>query len=368
MDRKIEYSKRVTIKIGTNLLSMGSGINLDFLEDIARQIGQLRSRGMDVLLVSSGAIGMGAGELGIAEKVTSIPLRQACASIGQPLLMHHYREIFRRRDIIISQILLTREILDNRQSYLNLQNSVETLLQMGVMPVFNENDSVSTAEIGSAFGDNDTLSALIASKTDSDLLIILTDIDGLYNKDPTRFDDAVIIPYVEEVTDEVKSWAGTGTGGSTFSTGGMQTKIQAAQIASGAGCSSIIAHGRVSNILLRLFDGELLGTYFEAKDKMPQRVRWILHTQPSGTIYIDKGAEEAIKKRKSLLPVGVIKVDGVFTKGAVVLINDVAKAVTSLTSEEIRSSIGYSSSDIRTKTGLKGKVLIARPEEIVFLQ
>jgi len=364
--RNTELIKRVIIKIGTNLLSKESGINIDFLKDITAQIYSLQKMGFQVLLVSSGAIGLGAGELGITERVQSIPMRQACASIGQPILMQYYRELFQDMGIIISQILLTREVLNNRMSFINLKNAVETLLELGTVPIFNENDSVSTAEIGTAFGDNDTLSALIASKTDSDLLIILTDIDGLYDKDPAKNSGAVRIPYIEDIDDEVKSWAGT-VSGSTFSTGGMKTKLTAAEIAASAGCASIIADGRESNILVRLLQGEPLGTYFAPKDKIPQRIRWIMHTQPSGTIFIDEGAVDALRNKKSLLPVGVIRVEGVFERGTVVMINNVAKAVTSCNSEEIRRIVGYHSSDVRDKIGSARRALIARPEDIVFL-
>jgi glutamate 5-kinase len=365
--RHLEHCRRITVKIGTNLLSGTGGISRPFLERTALQIAELNRAGREVLLVSSGAIGMGAGELGIAERVSSIPMRQACASIGQPLLMQSYREIFRKLGITVSQILLTRETLNNRLSYVNLQNSINALLELKVIPIFNENDSVSTAEIGTAFGDNDTLSALIASKTDSDLLVILTDIDGLYTKDPARFAEAVRIPYVGEITDEIRGSAGSGRGGSTFSTGGMKTKLKAAQIASSAGCPCVIADGYTDNILLRLLSGEELGTYFEAREKIPQRVRWILQTPPAGTIRIDAGAEAAIRSKKSLLPIGVTAVEGVFEKNTVVAINDIAKAVTSLTSEEIRSRIGCRSRDIEEATGRKNKLLIARPDDIVFL-
>lgn len=364
--RDLDRVKRITVKVGTNILSCDTGINIPFLEKIGDQVAALKERGYEILLVTSGAIGMGAGELGITERVVTIPMRQACASIGQPLLMHNYREVFRSRGLIIAQILLTREVLDNRLSYLNLQNSVETTLSLGALPIFNENDVVSTAEIGSAFGDNDTLSAYIASKTDSDLLIILSDIDGLYNKDPGKYEDAEIVPFIEEVTDEIRGWAVEGTG-STFSTGGMMTKLVAADIASKAGCASIIADGRQDHVLIDLVAGVELGTYFAPKEKMPHRTRWILNTQPAGTIHVDKGALSALRNHKSLLPIGVVSVDGVFGRGTVVMINDEAKVVTSLTSEEIRSRIGYRSAAIKERIGEDEKVLIARPEDIVFL-
>ncbi len=364
--RTMDAVKRITVKIGTNILSRDMGIDLDFLNHIAEQVAELSRKGYEILLVSSGAIGMGAGELGLSERVPTIPMRQACASIGQPLLMQHYKEIFRRKKVLISQILLTREVLDNRLSYLNLRNAIETLLELHVIPVLNENDSVSTAEIGTAFGDNDTLSAYIASKTDSDLLILLTDIDGLYNGNPKSDANAELVPFVPEITDEISSWAGEATG-STFSTGGMRTKLLAAGIASKAGCASIIADGRKENILLRLLAGEEEGTFFAASMRLPSRDRWILHTQPSGIIHVDRGAEEALRNRKSLLPVGVTGVEGVFQRGSVVMINDVAKAVSAFTSEEIRSMVGYHSEDAQQRINGTRKAFIARPEDIVFL-
>jgi glutamate 5-kinase len=340
-------------------------VDTDYLRDMAGQIARLIQEGRQVLIVSSGAVGMGAGELGIHEKITSVRMRQACAAIGQPLLMKEYKDIFREYDITTAQILLTREALSNRKSYLNLRASVETLLSLGVAPVFNENDAVSTAEIGNAFGDNDRLSALVASKVDADLLILLTDIDALYNADPRLNPGAQPIHLVPQVTREVL--AAAGAAGSAFSTGGMKTKVLAAQIAGRAGCRMILAHGREKNILSRLLAGEETGTLFLTQEKLSNRERWLLHSTPQGKIIVDDGAIRAMRQRKSLLPSGIHEVTGVFAAGDVISVNSEAKIVTGLASAEIKTLMGRHSSEIRRLLGQQKRDVVARPEDIVFL-
>jgi glutamate 5-kinase len=308
---------------------------------------------------------MGAGELGITEKVTSIAMRQACAAIGQPLLMQEYRQAFAACGVKVAQVLLTSDVLAKRRSYLNLRNSVETLLGLGVVPIFNENDSVSTDEIGSAFGDNDTLSAYVASKIDADLLIMLSDIDALYTDDPRKIPDAKPYRTVTEITPEMERMAGAA--GSTFGVGGMETKIRAVKIARRAGCDVIIASGREERILERILEGEELGTLFTAEPRMSARERWILNSRPSGRIVIDKGALKAIKASKSLLPSGVKAVEGVFNKGDVITANDSVKLVTSFNNSELESIIGHHSSEIAGILGDGKRDVIARPEDMVFL-
>ena len=188
--RNFSEAKRIVVKIGTNVLSKDGGVDTAYVGRLARQISGVLETGRQVLIVTSGAIGMGAGQLELTGKVKDTKMRQACAAIGQPLLMAAWRKSFHRYGVTVAQVLLTAEVLNNRKTYLNLRNSVETLLKLGVVPILNENDSVSTEEIGSAFGDNDRLSALIASKIDADLLIMLSDIDALYDKDPRKFTDA----------------------------------------------------------------------------------------------------------------------------------------------------------------------------------
>jgi glutamate 5-kinase len=356
---------RIVIKIGTNLLSKNHAVDTDYLRGMTGQIAGLVRAGKQILIVTSGAVGMGAGELGISEKITSVKMRQACASIGQPLLMKEYRELFAEYGIHTAQILLTREVLSNRKSYLNLRGSVETLLSLGVVPVFNENDSISTAEIGNAFGDNDRLSALIASKVDAGLLILLTDIDALYDANPRENPEAQPIRLVSRVTDEILAFAGAA--GSAFSTGGMKTKVLAAHIAGRAGCRMVLAHGREENVLERILAGEEIGTLFLAQEKLANRERWILHSTPQGTISVDEGAISAMRQHKSLLPSGIHEVTGVFAAGDVVAVNDAAKIVTGLSSAEIKSLMGRHSSEIRKMLGEGKRDVVARPEDIVFL-
>ena len=205
--RNFSKAKRVVIKIGTNILTKNAGVDTAYVRRVAGQIAKLLKTGRQVVIVSSGAIGMGVGQLD-AERARNIKMRQACAAIGQPLLMAEYRKSFMRYGVTIAQVLLTAEVLNHRKTYLNLRNSIETLLKLSVVPILNENDSVSTDEIGSAFGDNDKLSALVASKIDADLLIMLSDIDALYDKNPRKYPDAKPISTVFEITDEIARNAG----------------------------------------------------------------------------------------------------------------------------------------------------------------
>ncbi len=356
--------RRIVVKIGTNLLSPNNRMDVDYIDVIAGQIAALAEEGMQVLLVSSGAIGMGAAELGLTERITEVRMRQACAAIGQPLLMYQYRRSFSAYGLTIAQVLITSEVLSNRKSYLNLRSSVEKLLSLGVIPIFNENDSISTDEIGNAFGDNDRLSAFVASKVDADLLILLSDIDSLYSGDPKRDKEARRIARVEKIDETVLSYAGAE--GSTFSTGGMKTKLKAARIAADAGCRMVLAHGRTPDILHKILSGEDVGTLFAANSKLSNRTRWILHSVPKGKIVVDRGAMSALRKRKSLLPSGILRVEGVFDAGDVVSINDEAKAVPSFNSTEIEHLMGKHSSEVAALYGSKRREEIARPEDIVF--
>jgi glutamate 5-kinase len=343
------------------------------------QINSLLKTGRQVVIVTSGAIGMGRGQLsgyqdtglsgyqGIRSsgRVKDIKMRQACAAIGQPLLMAEWRKSFLRYGVTVAQVLLTAEVLNNRKTYLNLRNSIETLLELSVVPILNENDSVSTDEIGSAFGDNDKLSALVASKIDADLLIMLTDIDALYDKNPRKFADAKPIPVVFEITDDIVRNAGGR--GSERGTGGMKTKIEAAKIAANAGCRIVLANGRLKNVIGRIIAGEEIGTVFMPRRKLSNRARWILNSSPAGTISIDDGAMQAVRGRKSLLPSGVVSVQGSFEAGSVVMLNDNAKAVTNLSSAQLKALAGKHSSEIRKILGPKHRDVVAIPEDIVVI-
>lgn len=364
--RNFTNAKRIVIKIGTSTLSNESGVSTEYIRTLTEQVAWLIDTGRQVLIVSSGAIGMGASQLKLKGPITDMKLRQACAATGQPLLMHEYHTAFSRVGLVVSQVLLTAEVLNERKTYLNLRNAVETLLKLGVVPIINENDSVSTAEIGTAFGDNDKLSALVASKIDADLLIMLTDVDALYDKNPHGHHDAQPIRLVEEITEKLIKAAGKK--GSTHSVGGMKTKLKAAAIAATAGCRMVLAHGKEENVIRRIIEGEEIGTLFLAGDQsLSNRARWILHSKAEGTIYVDDGALAAIRKRKSLLPSGVRKVEGQFPVGAVVMINDVAKAVVSLSSDELARVAGQHSAAIRTLLGPDRRDVAAIPEDIVFL-
>ncbi|UCC23218.1 MAG: glutamate 5-kinase [Planctomycetota bacterium] len=365
--RDFANAKKVVVKIGTNILTKEGTIEVDiaYVRRIARQISLLVRSGRQVAIVSSGAIGMGAGQLEMVERIQGIKMRQACAAIGQPLLMGEYRKAFARYGITVAQVLVTAEVLNNRRTYLNLRNSVETLHKVGAVPILNENDSVSTDEIGTAFGDNDRLSALVASKIDADLLIMLSDIDALYDRDPRRFKDAEAVPAVYEITEKIiKSAGGTG---SRHGTGGMKSKLEAARIASNAGCRMVLANGRVKNVIGRIIAGEQIGTLFMPRRKLGNRARWILNSTPAGVINIDDGAMRAVKSRKSLLPSGVVSVEGTFEAGAVVMLNDNAKAVTNLSRGQLKTLVGKHSTEIRKLLGPGHRDVVAIPEDIVFL-
>jgi glutamate 5-kinase len=363
--RNFSGTKRIVIKIGTNILTKDGGLDSAYVRQIAAQIDGLLKSGRQVVIVTSGAIGMGVGQLNIAGKVQNIKMRQACAAIGQPLLMAEYRKSFLRYGVTVAQVLLTAEVLNNRKTYLNLRNSIETLLRLGTVPILNENDSVSTEEIGTAFGDNDRLGALVASKIDADLLIILSDIDALYDKNPREFPDAKPIPTVFEITQDIIKSAGGA--GSEHATGGMKTKIEAAKIAANAGCRMVLADGRAKNVIRRIIAGEEVGTIFMPRRKLSNRARWILNSAAAGVINIDEGAMRAVRVHKSLLPSGIVSVEGTFEAGEVVMLNNNAKAVTSLGSAQLKVLAGKHSSEIKKLLGPGHRDVVAIPEDIVFI-
>jgi len=362
--RDFSKVKRIVVKIGTNTLAKQGGVDSAYVRRISGQVASLLKDRRQVVIVTSGAIGMGAAVLGLGG-VKDTKLRQACAAIGQPLLMAEYRRAFARHGVTVGQVLLTGEVLDNRRTYLNLRNSIEALLKLSVVPILNENDSVSTEEIGSSFGDNDKLSALVASKIDADLLIMLSDIDALYDKDPRKFPDARPVKAVYEITDAIV--LGAGGVGSRHGTGGMKTKIEAARIAADAGCRLVLADGRARNVIGRIMSGQEIGTVFMPKRKLSNRCRWILNSRPAGTIRIDEGAMQAVRRRKSLLPSGIVSVRGDFEAGSVVMLNDSAKAVVNLSSAELRQLAGRHSSEIRKLLGAGRRDVVAIPEDIVVL-
>ncbi len=357
MSMPSKASKRIVVKIGTNLLTGRRAFDGHILEGLVQEIVSLKQdQGMDVLIVTSGAVGCGMDALGLVKRPTALPEKQAVAAVGQARLMHYYETLFRvyGKGMTTAQILLTQADLDSRQNYLNIRNTLSTLFTMkSVVPVVNENDSTATEEL--RFGDNDTLAAKIAAKANVDLLIILTDVDGLFDKDPREDPTASLIREVTQITDEIEALAGGA--GSIASTGGMRTKLQAAKIAVAAGVDCIITSGYRKRVLHQILAGEAPHTNFRpAKVALSHRKRWIAFGRSiCGTLHVDAGATAAlVEKGKSLLPVGVQKVEGRFGAGAAVRIVDDAGAMI---------ACGLANYDSETIDLLKGK----KTEEITSI-
>jgi glutamate 5-kinase len=364
LDRKklISGAHRIVIKLGTAvLINESSGLALSRFYSFVEAIGALKAAGKEVLIVTSGAIGLGVRKLGLKTKPKLLPQKQACAAVGQGLLMSLYADAFERLNIPIAQILLTEEDFSNRQRYLNLRSTVNELLSLGVIPVFNENDTVSTAEIESKkegtrinFGDNDKLSALIASKIQADMLLILTDVAGLYTDDPRTVDSAKLIPLVEKITPEIEALVFTESAGKAkMGRGGMATKLEAAKIATQSGCITVVAGGKEPDVITRLTQGEELGTVFVSKEGLRGKQRWIAFaTTVRSSMSVNGGAKEALIRRKaSLLPAGVIKITGDFERGDVVSILDEGGV------EFARGMVNYSSAEAEKLVGLNSAVI-----------
>lgn len=254
---------RVVIKVGTSTLTHPNGnINIRRIENLCKVISDLKNSGLEIILVSSGAIAMGIGKLGLGIKPQDIPSKQACAAIGQCELMYTYDKLFQEHNHTVAQILMTGADFENQERYQNFHNTMNRLLELGTLPIINENDTIATSEI--KVGDNDTLSAITAANANADLLILLSDIDGLYTADPHKAKDATLIPVVKEIDEQLMELAGSA--GSAFGTGGMITKLHAAQICMDAGMDMIIANGSEPTILYDIFDGKSVGTRFIGKD------------------------------------------------------------------------------------------------------
>ncbi|MEW6606889.1 MAG: glutamate 5-kinase [bacterium] len=312
----LSKAKRIVVKIGTSLLTTPDGIlSTTYLSGIVGDIAKLQNAGKEFIIVTSGAIGAGMQILGLKERPKTIILKQTTAAVGQNKLMEVYERLFKKYQQTIAQVLLTHQDLSCRKSYINICNTILKLLEYKVIPVINENDTVAIEEI--KFGENDTLSALIAQLVEADLLLILTNTDGLYSA------GGELIQKVVEITDEITQIA-TGTT-SKFSTGGMQTKIEAAKISTQSGTTMVILNGKKQGIIEDILQGKEYGTVFVAKkNKLSSRKRWIMHNlKPMGEIIIDDGAKEAILKRgKSLLPSGVLEIKGEFDEGDALIIRD----------------------------------------------
>ena len=367
--------KRILIKLGTNLLTGGSErLSLETMSSLVGQIAKLHKQGLEVAVVSSGAIAAGRQRLGLPKERKDIPFKQVLAAVGQSHLMDSYDQLFRWHEITVAQTLLTRADLCERLSYLNARNTLLALLELGVVPIVNENDVVAIEEIKEAvFGDNDNLSALVAGLVDADLLMILTDTAGLYDSDPNIAPDAKLIERVDKIDESIERLCGTR--GSERGTGGMATKIEAAKLATSAGVAVIIANGQEPDVIVRLVKGEAIGTYFQPiSSKIESRKRWLLSQISRGKILIDTGAVAALQKQnKSLLPAGIIKTSGDFERGDVVDILDnaneheIACGVSNYSSVDIDVIKGAHSERISELLGYEYGTEIVHRDNLVLL-
>lgn len=342
----IGEAKRVVVKVGSGVLTRQDGLNVRVVAGLARQICWLMDQGRQVILVSSGAVASGMKRIGLTEKPTDIPRKQAVAAVGQARLILEYEKGFDRCGKKVAQILLTRDDLTNRHRYLNARNTMNVLLDWNIVPIINENDTVVVDEL--KFGDNDNLSGMIAQLMDAQILVCLTDIDGLYDNDPRKHEDASLVPLVPRITRALQEVAGDVAG--AFGTGGMSSKVQTAKKVTASGISMVIACGLKPNILKQIFEGKNVGTFFMPHDKkMASWKRWIAFTlTPQGTIRVDAGAANAICRHgKSLLPIGIKDVDGDFGVGA--MVDCVDPNGTSFA----RGLVNYSAPDIVKLKGVK---------------
>jgi glutamate 5-kinase len=347
--------KRAVVKVGSNVLTTADGLNLDVITALARQVHDLMKKNIEIIIVSSGAMASGVKKIGLPGRPNEIPKRQAVAAIGQAGLILEYETAFARFDRKVAQILLTSDDLNHRRRYLNSRNTINTLLSWNVIPVINENDTVMVEEI--KLGDNDNLSAMITLLMDAGILINLTDIDGLFDRDPRKFPEAILVPVVSTIGKDIVKLASDIPG--TLGTGGMLSKIQAAKKVSSAGIPMIIANGKESDILLRLFKGEAIGTFFiPKKKKLASRKCWIAFTlKPKGKLKIDRGAEKALfEGGKSLLPGGIREVEGEYGVGAPVLVvsesNEIlGTGLVNYSASEIERIMGLRSSKIKELLG-----------------
>nr|WP_129627530.1 glutamate 5-kinase [Candidatus Oscillochloris fontis] len=366
---------RLVIKLGTSVLTAGTDrLNRPYMVDLARQVAALREAGVQVALVSSGAIAAGRERLGAQSEQrirANVPLKQMFAAVGQSRLMHLYEQLFELYGLQVAQVLLTRDDLRDRRRYLNARNTLSLCIERGIVPIINENDALVTAEI--RVGDNDNLSALVAGLIDADLLLILSDIDGLYNADPRTNPDAKLLGEVDQIDDDI--WEMAGGVGSARGTGGMRTKIQAADLATRSGTSVVIANGATSNVILRVLRGERIGTKFPSGGShLESRKRWLLaETARHSKIVIDAGAANALLTQgKSLLPAGVIAVEGNFDRGQTIRIytpdgHEIARGLAQYDANDVRHIQGLRSGQIAETLGYDyGSVVVHRDDMVVL--
>ncbi|MGD1897124.1 MAG: glutamate 5-kinase [Phormidesmis sp.] len=364
-------AQTLVVKIGTSSLTRPETghLALATLGRLVETLCQLQRSGHRVILVSSGAVGVGCARLGITQRPKTMALKQAVAAVGQGRLMRVYDDFFSELTQPIAQVLLTRSDLAQRSRYLNSHRTFQQLLTLGIIPVVNENDTVATDEL--KFGDNDTLSALVANLVDADYLFLLTDVDQLYSADPRQDPTAEPIHRVRHV-DQLT--ANIGAAGSSWGTGGMSTKIEAARIATAAGVHTVITQGQTPENLLKILAGEPIGTLFEAQStRSGARKRWIAgNLIPAGRLYLDAGATAAIQRDgKSLLPAGITEVEGDFSPQDAVLLCDsagqeIARGLVNYGDEDLRKICGYRSSDIVQLLGYEGSETVVHRDNLVI--
>ncbi len=371
-----DLPRTVVVKIGTStLIDADRRLKIDFLYDLARQINDLRELGVDVVVVSSGAIGVGLRRLRISQRPDDIPTLQAAAAIGQVELSSKYDEVFYHYGIQLAQVLLTRHETSDRESYLRARDTLEKLLELGVVPLINENDTISVDEI--RFGDNDTLATLVATMIGADLVILLSDIEGLYTADPRKNEDARLLEHVGAITDEL--YEAAGGSGSTYGSGGMITKLKAARVLLAAGIPMVICQGSRPNVVKDIVTGKHIGTLFNMEEKSKHanaRKLWIaLGSGSKGSVTIDSGAVQALRtKGGSLLPVGICDVKDDFDCGDPINVFDqlgslVAVGLARISSSDLKKVMGLNSQEISKLDLIKGYkdcVAIHRDEMVVF--
>jgi len=360
----------VVVKIGSALLvdDASGRLRRDWLDALAEDIAARHAAGQEVLIVSSGAIAVGRRHLGLTGRALRLEEQQAAAATGQIRLAHAYQEALAKHGITVAQILLTLEDTESRRRHLNARSTIESLLKLRAIPVINENDTVATNEI--RYGDNDRLAARVAQMTSADTLILLSDIDGLYTADPRMDGAAAHIPEVARITPEIEAMAGEAAPG--YSSGGMVTKLAAAKIAYGAGCRMAIADGTKDHPLRALENGARCTWFLPDQEPLAARKRWISGAiNPSGALTVDDGALNALSRGKSLLPAGVIAVEGAFKRGDAVIVRDgsgreIARGLVAYGAEDARQIIRRKSSEIEAILGYRGRDEMIHRDDLVM--
>ncbi|MDM9621241.1 glutamate 5-kinase [Rhizobium sp. S96] len=367
--KPLDSYRRIVIKIGSALLvDRKAGLKKAWLDGVCADIAALKAKGVDVLVVSSGAIALGRSVLDLPAGALKLEESQAAAAVGQIALSRAWSESLSRDDIVAGQILLTLGDTEERRRYLNARATIKQLLKIGAVPIINENDTVATSEI--RYGDNDRLAARVATMTGADLLILLSDIDGLYTAPPHLDPDAQFLETIGEITPEIEAMAGGAA--SELSRGGMRTKIDAGKIATTAGCAMIIASGKTESPLSAIENGARSSWFAPSKTPVTARKTWIAgQLQPAGELHVDDGAVTALGAGKSLLPAGVRKVLGIFSRGDTVAIigpngREIARGLASYDADEARQITGRKSSEIEAILGYAGRTAMIHRDDMVM--